>query len=58
MESLQVPDCCYYPDLLAPSAGNAGDIQFSGATSMGQQNPRRGLRPLPEPNSSQTQGHI
>lgn len=58
VKPLQVPDCCHYPDLLAPPAGDASDIQYGGPTSMGQHDPRRGIRPLPEPDSGQAQGQI
>lgn len=53
---LQVSDCCDYPDLLAPSAGYVGDLQSGGTKVVGQRDPRRSFRPLPEPDAGQTQG--
>lgn len=54
---LQLPVCTDTADLPAPSAGDAGDLQFGRPDTVGQSHPWRGVRPLPQPDYSQEKGH-
>ena len=54
---LQLPVCSHIADLLAPSAGDAGDLQFSRPVAVGWPHPWRGDRPLPQPDNCQEKGH-
>lgn len=54
--SMQLSVCGYIADLLAPSAGDAGDLQFSRPIAVGWTHPRRGVGPLPQPDKCQEKG--
>lgn len=54
--SLQLPVCSDTADLLAPSAGDAGDLQLSGPDAVGWTHPRGGDGTLPQPDYGQEKG--
>lgn len=54
---LQLPVCGDIADLLVPSAGDAGDLQFSWPVAVGRAHSWRGDGPLPQPDNSQEKGH-
>ena len=54
---VQLPVFSDLADLLAPSPGDACDLQFGWPVAVGWTHPRRGFRPLPRPDNSQEKGH-
>lgn len=53
---VQLSVCGDPPDLLGPSAGDAGDLQFSWPITVGWPHPWGGFRSLPQPDNSQEKG--